>query len=79
VTGLPFTSNNASNNNQPMGFVFQGVTKAGYTQIAPLPDYGNTRLVFTASGTGVSASGLIIGNLLSGGTIYFAISGQYQI
>jgi hypothetical protein len=79
ITGLPFAANSASNNNQPMGFVFGGITKIGYTQFSPLPDYGNSQLIFTASGTGVGASGLTIADLPSGGTIYFAISGQYQI
>jgi hypothetical protein len=79
ITGLPFSANSAGNNNQPMGFVFGGVTKTGYTQFAPFPDYGYSQLVFGASGTGVVASGLTIADLPSGGTIYFAISGQYQI
>ena len=79
VTGLPFTPNNASNNNQPLALIFQGITKAGYTQFAAITDYGITELVFSASGTAVGVSAVTIANVPSAGTVYLTISGQYQI
>jgi hypothetical protein len=79
ITGLPFTANNTSNNNQTFSLIFQGITKAGYTQITPVTDYGQTRLLFTASASGLGVSGVTITEVPTGGTVYFAISGQYQI
>jgi len=77
--GLPFASNSTSTNLQSFSLFFTGLTKIGYTQFTPYTDYGQTWLLISACGSGVSNSAVQITDLPTGGTVGFIYSGQYQV
>jgi hypothetical protein len=79
VTGLPYSCSSTSNYNPPAAMLFQGITKAGYTQFAAAPIFGTSFIEFSASGTGVSISGVTAADVPTGGTVYLALSGSYNI
>jgi len=57
LTGLPYTSVNQSNQFNAIGCgLWQGITKAGYTQIGCLVVPNSSQIVFQACGSGVAAS-----------------------
>lgn len=77
--GLPFTANSTGVNYPVMSLWFSGVTKVGYTQLAPYPDPGTNFLLVNASGSGVSSTGVLITDLPTGGSVVMIYSGHYEI
>jgi hypothetical protein len=79
ISGLPFASSSISNYFPPTAILFQGITKAGYTQFVAQPDYGQTFLLFSAAGSGASISAVSTADVPTGGTVYIAVSGSYSL
>jgi hypothetical protein len=79
VSGLPYTVSATSNYTAPAPLIFQGITKAGYTQFSPTLDYGNAFIRILASASGIALSSVSTADVPSGGTVYLAISGSYTI
>lgn len=77
ITGLPYSAVNASNVVPQGGMTFQGITKAGYTQIAPT--VSSNYVNFVASGSGVGASNVVAADVPSGGTVILYVSIVYEI
>lgn len=58
ITGLPFASKNDSINYYG-AMIWAGITKAGYTEIAPLIAPNTSLVRFAASGSGVAISSVV--------------------
>jgi hypothetical protein len=69
VSGLPFASTSASGFLLPGVLTWQGITKAGYTQVNPYLSTGATAMAFLASGSGVSNSDVAFGDVPTGGSV----------
>jgi len=79
ISGLPYNVGSTSNYTPTASLIFQGITKAGYTQFSPIPEYGNAFMRFLASASGSSVSGVLATDVPTGGSVYLAISGSYNI
>lgn len=79
VTGLPLTSKNVTSDNHIGGFVWAGITKASYTQICALLVPNSTTVIFTASGSGVAATGVTAADMPTGGTVRLRFTLAYQV
>jgi len=62
IEGLPF----AADNDYVGTFVFSGITKASYTQFAPVTATGFTNMAIECSGSGVAISNIQVSNMPSG-------------
>lgn len=77
ITGLPFTSGVP---NQIAGCLdWQGITKVGYTQIAPVIIGAGTTLFMIASGSGFGRDTVKVANAPTGGTIFLSGTISYFI
>ncbi len=74
MTGLPFTALTLTGFNYVAPCGFQGITKAGYTQVGAQIVSGLQTLTFYASGSGVSGSAVAAADVPTGGTV--VIRGQ---
>lgn len=75
ISGLPFTP--AGNGAGSM--VFQRITKASYTQFAPVPVSGASYIEVYGSGSGVTSSVVAITEMPTAGTVSWQISGFYKV
>jgi hypothetical protein len=66
ITGLPFTSSLNGVESSMGAMMFQGITKAGYTQFSPQAIWTTTYMQIIASATALNASNLAIGELGAG-------------
>jgi hypothetical protein len=66
ITGLPFTSSLNGVESSMGSMMFQGITKAGYTQFSPQVVWTTTYMQITASATALNTSSLAIGELGAG-------------
>lgn len=78
VTGLPFAAENVTDLTWRGLVRWQGITKVGYTQVNASIAGGGTTMTFAASGSGVSASGIVAADMPTGGTVNFSIEIQYR-
>lgn len=67
VTGLTLANSAAVNTVGTMQW--QGITKAGHTQIVPRLANSATTILFTTSGSGVSSANVAAADMPSGGTV----------
>src|SRR5439155_2986393 len=72
ITGLPFTavSTPSALVQCSSGMLWQGITKANYTQWAPYVVDGTNIINFGGSGSGQNLATLAVGDMPSGGTVY---------
>lgn len=77
ISGLPFAV--GAGVSTYSGMIFGGITKAGYTQIAPGAVSGNSFLFITASGSGVAAANVDTADMPSGGTVLLYGQIQYDV
>jgi hypothetical protein len=68
ITGLPFPAANVAFQNTYNCGGFQGITKAGYTQIAARIQANTSLIDFFASGSAQSLSQVVVADVPSGGT-----------
>jgi hypothetical protein len=78
ILGLPYNVGLTSNYTPTASLIFQGITKAGYTQFSPIPEYGFASMRFLASASGSSVSSVTAADVPTGGTLFFAITGSYS-
>lgn len=78
IAGLPVPAN-ASSQVYPATSLFQGITKANYTQVTPYLGENGTAFTIMASGQGQAFADLAITDLPSGGTVAFAFCLTYFI
>lgn len=76
--GFPFTSSTLSGHSNTGSLVFQGITKAGYTQFIPLLAQANATASISASGTAAARADLTITDLPTGGAVQLYGSLTYQ-
>lgn len=80
ITGLPFTiAVDDANYAVPGSLAWQGITKAGYTDVAPQAASGNTYLTLLASGSGVALSAVAAADMPTGGTVALRGSIAFRI
>lgn len=72
ITGLPFTAVNDANYRAYAPLLFQGITKAGYTQIMAEMNGNTSQFFVQASGSGVNVSNVTAANMPTGGTVILA-------
>jgi hypothetical protein len=72
ITGLPFTAVNDANYRAYAPLLFQGITKAGYTQVMAEMNGNTSQFFVQASGSGVNASNVTASNMPTGGTVILA-------
>jgi len=75
VSGLPFTAGGA----YPGSVIFSGVTKATYTDLAPIATNQNTYLIVQAGGSGVATSTVKAADMPTAGTIIFQGTVTYKV
>jgi hypothetical protein len=83
IDGLPYVVKDvnltATDQLAPGSLVFQGITKANYTQFAPMIDNADVRrFSFRASGSGQTMDTLDVGDVPSGGTVILGGSLWYR-
>lgn len=66
ITGLPFTSSLNGVESSMGSMMFQGITKAGYTQFSPQVIWTTTYMQIVANATALNASSLAIGEISTG-------------
>jgi len=71
ITGLPFTSLDTAGQSHYIGspMHFGGITKASYTQFAPLLPENSATLLLSATGSGVAAAAVQAADMPTGGTV----------
>lgn len=74
ITGLPFASGIPTS--VSFAVDFQGITKAGYTQISGRTANGETQITFVGSGSGLARSVVTTADTPTGGTVI--LSGNYS-
>jgi hypothetical protein len=72
ITGLPFTAVNDANYRAYAPLLFQGVTKAGYTQIMAEMNGNTSQFMVQACGSGVNVSNVTAASMPTGGTVILA-------
>jgi hypothetical protein len=72
ITGLPFTAVNDANYRAYAPLLFQGITKAGYTQIMAEMNGNTSQFFVQACGSGVNVSNVTAANMPTGGTVILA-------
>lgn len=77
ITGLPFT---VGASYSPLGQMeWQGITKAGYTDMAARLVAGQTYALVLGSGSGVAKSAVTTANMPTGGSVSIFVSGCYAV
>ena len=80
LSGLPFTIAPDDGNYAICGStVWQGITKAGYTSVAPQAASGNAFISFLASGSGVAFAGVTAADMPTGGAVALRGSIAFRI
>jgi hypothetical protein len=76
ITGIPFTATNSFNYRG--GSLWQGITKANYTDLVLVTGSGTSTWLFgTLSGSGQTASSVLFSDMPTGGTVRFSGTGFY--
>lgn len=78
ISGLPLTVGSPGHG-QPGAVSWQGITKAGYTDIASFPAAGQTYMQFFASASGSNVSAVTAANMPTAGTVDISASGFYIV
>lgn len=79
ITGLPFATLNNSNYRSYTSLLFQGVTKANYTQLIGTHLGNSTELLVQASGSAQTVVTLTPADTPTGGTLVLAGTGTYAV
>lgn len=66
LTGLPFTSQNTAGLTARGSLSFQGINKAGYSQVCSALGTNSSTLTFNASGMGQTSTGVVAADTASG-------------
>jgi hypothetical protein len=69
VTGLPFAAANVTSQNAYGTILWQGITKANYTQWVAVVAPAATTIIYFGSGSGQAVAGLAVGDMPTGGTV----------
>ena len=77
ITGVPFTSLNVTGARSRVGCLWQGVTKANFTDMAVTLAENSQIISIAASGSGQNAVALAVGDLPSGGNVRFDAALSY--
>ena len=72
ITGLPFTAVNDAGYRSYAPLLFQGITKAGYTQIMAEMNGNTTQFMVQACGSGSNVSNVTAASMPTGGTVILA-------
>jgi hypothetical protein len=72
ITGLPFTAVNDANYRAYAPLLFQGITKAGYTQVMAEMNGNTSQFFVQACGSGVNVSNVTAAGMPTGGTVILA-------
>lgn len=79
VTGLPFSSSNNSANDRWYSPIFwQGITKAGYTQMTASLQPNSAQLEVFGSGSGVAVAQIAAADMPTGGQVILAGTIAYE-
>lgn len=78
VTGLPFTSLSTTGSGTVGSLLWQGITKASYTNVYSQLSQNSAIMLFTASGSGQSASSIAFGDCPTGGTVRLVCVHSYM-
>ena len=79
VTGLPYTSRNLAGDQSYGSISFQGITKAGYTQIAPNIGVNSAIVIFACSGSGVSPANVVVADVPTLSSVGLRFSITYEV
>jgi hypothetical protein len=79
ITGIPFASSNTTSVTHQGALVWQGITKASYTDIAPRLVSNSSTIDLMASGSGQAASNVAAADMPTGGTVSLSASLTYRI
>jgi len=79
ITGIPFASSNTTSVNHQGALVWQGITKASYTDIAIRLVANSSIIDLMASGSGQAASNVAAADMPTGGTVSLTASLTYRI
>lgn len=69
ITGVPYTSANITGVDPPGVVRWQGITKAGYTQVNAYIDPNTTKVVFDASASASGLAAIAAADMPTGGTV----------
>jgi hypothetical protein len=69
LTGLPFTAINETNYVAQGDLIWQGITKANYTDVSCQVGAGQNFITFGASGSGQTVAGVTAADMPTGGTL----------
>lgn len=72
MTGLPFTAAGGSINFRSGSVAWQGITKAGYTDLVPDAVAANTYMLWVISGSGVNVGNVTVADALTGSVKYLS-------
>jgi hypothetical protein len=78
ITGLPFASKNTANFFQVGNVVWQGITKANYTQVNSHIGVNSSIMELRASGSGQSLDAVTFSDVPTGGSVAFRIQHTYK-
>jgi hypothetical protein len=79
IIGLPFTAKNTANLRAVGSMLFDGITKAGFTQFTPRTTAGSAVVSFIASASATGTSAVSATNVPSGGTPAVTFSMTYEV
>lgn len=79
LTGLPFTSANSTQNIAIGSMIFEGITKAGYTQFNANVGQNRDWVQLSAMASATAYSNVSITDLPSGGTPFFYLTVSYIV
>jgi len=79
ITGIPFASSNTTSVNHQGALVWQGITKASYTNVVLRLAANSSTIDLMASGSGQAASNVAAADMPTGGTVSLSASLTYRI
>lgn len=79
LTSLPFTASADASGFYYGTLSWQGITKAGYTQIVPRVTPSDSQVYFIASGSAQAVSAVAFGDVPTGGTVLIRGALQYRV
>lgn len=79
IINLPFTPKNTANLRAVGSMLFDGITKAGFTQFTPRTTAGSSAVTFIASASATGSSAVSSANVPSGGTPAVTFSMTYEV
>lgn len=77
ISGLPFMPGTISQS--PLNLSWQGITKAGYTDLSSVAISGSATMQVMACGSAVARSSVIVADVPTGGTVHLIGQGHYSI